>query len=212
MSTQDGSDDTTDEGVRAGVLQRPLTLAALVAELRTALGDPDQPAAVRRAAASQLARLAAAGVPGAIRTSGGACASLSDDRPLVDGRRPVRVSPSAVESALGAACAGCWSGMVAVDPAAAKQGVGNLVHAAAMLAEDPGGPLTPTPFVAYVADRFDAIELAARWLGQRERDRAEDGGQAAELAGRQPRRLLAIEKAFESKLPPDPDPRCRGWC
>ncbi|GAB3954028.1 hypothetical protein GCM10027614_60420 [Micromonospora vulcania] len=44
---------------------RALTLPALVAELRTAITDPAAPAARRRVAAAELARLAAAGVPGA---------------------------------------------------------------------------------------------------------------------------------------------------
>ena len=57
--------DRARAGVRPGELPRPLTLPALVAELRAAVADPATPERRRRAAAAELARLAAAGVPGA---------------------------------------------------------------------------------------------------------------------------------------------------
>src|SRR5690606_9596815 len=60
-----GGTGPPDQMVRPGLLQRPLTLPALVAELRTVACDGGAPVALRRAAAGQLARLARAGVPGA---------------------------------------------------------------------------------------------------------------------------------------------------
>ncbi|MEV4199084.1 ATP-dependent helicase, partial [Micromonospora globbae] len=62
------ADDDADAPPPRGALPvtrppRALTLPALVAELRTAVVDPAAPYARRRAAAAELARLAAAGVP-----------------------------------------------------------------------------------------------------------------------------------------------------
>lgn len=80
-----------------------------------------------------------------------------------------------------------------------EQGIGNLVHAAAMLAGD--ATVDRAQLVAYVADRFDAIELSARWLAGRERDRAES--MLDKLIGwlaANPRRLVGIEQDFFVEL------------
>ncbi|WP_425552273.1 ATP-dependent helicase [Dactylosporangium maewongense] len=182
---------------------RALTLPTLVAELRVALIDPDASAGRRAAAAAILARLAAEGVPGADPDSWWGLPPLSDDRPLVDAGEPVTVTPSTVESV--DRCSLRWllerhGGKLAPSP---EQSIGNLVHAAAMLASD--ATADRAQLVAYVADRFDAIELSARWLAGRERDRAETmlDKLIGWLAGN-PRRLVAIEQDFLVELA-DPD-------
>jgi superfamily I DNA/RNA helicase/RecB family exonuclease len=182
---------------------RGLTLSALVAELRTAVTDPATPLTRRRAAAGELARLAAAGVPGAHPDDWWGLRGLSDDRPLVDDGEPVRVTPSAMESALRCSLRWLLERHGGSGPAGAAQGVGNLVHAAAMLAED--ASVDRTALLDYVAARFDAIELAARWMVGPERDRAEAmvDKLLRWLAGN-PRRLLAIEHEFAVRLD---DPR-----
>jgi RecB family exonuclease len=84
-------------------------------------------------------------------------------------------------------------------PAGPAQGVGNLVHAAAMLAEDANADREQ--LVEYVSARFDAIELAARWLAGPEQDRAQ--GMVDKLLrwlAKNPRRLLAIEHEFSVRL------------
>ncbi|MGI5247319.1 ATP-dependent helicase [Dactylosporangium sp. CA-139066] len=178
---------------------RPLTLPTLVAELRMALVDPDAPEDRRAAAAGLLARLAAEGVPGADPDSWWGLPALSDDRPLVDDGEPVQVTPSTVESV--ERCSLRWllerhGGALTPSP---EQSIGNLVHAAAMLAADASADRAQ--LVAYVADRFDAIELSARWLAGRERDRAETmlDKLIGWLAGN-PRRLVAIEQDFLVEL------------
>ncbi|MEV0154380.1 ATP-dependent DNA helicase [Micromonospora sp. NPDC050686] len=178
---------------------RALTLSALVAELRTAVIDPAAPAARRRAAAAELARLAAAGVPGAHPDEWWGLRPLSDDRPLVEEGEPVRVTPSAMESALRCSLRWLLERHGGSPPASAAQGVGNLVHAAAMLAED--ATADRTALLEYVAARFDAIELAARWMAGPERARAEAmvDKLLRWLAGN-PRRLLAIEHEFAVRL------------
>ncbi|MGS2613524.1 ATP-dependent helicase [Micromonospora sp. LZ34] len=178
---------------------RALTLPALVAELRTAVSDPDLPYARRRAAAAELARLAAAGVAGAHPDDWWGLRPLSDDRPLVDEGEPVRVTPSAMESALRCSLRWLLERHGGSAPASAAQGVGNLVHAAAMLAED--ASVDRGALLDYVAARFDAIELAARWMAGPERARAEAMvDKLLRWLAANPRRLLAIEHEFAVRL------------
>ncbi|MER5453395.1 ATP-dependent DNA helicase [Micromonospora sp. NPDC002389] len=199
-------DDAQDRGDRAGSralpLSRPpraLTLPALVAELRTAVADPAASTARRRAAAAELARLAAAGVAGAHPDDWWGLRPLSDDRPLVDEGDPVRVTPSAMESALRCSLRWLLERHGGSPPASAAQGVGNLVHAAAMLAEDASADRGA--LLDYVAARFDAIELAARWMVGPERTRAEAMvDKLLRWLAANPRRLLAIEHEFAVRL------------
>lgn len=178
---------------------RALTLPALVAELRTAITDPAAPAARRRAASAELARLAAAGVPGAHPDDWWGLRGLSDDRPLVDEGKPVRVTPSAMESALRCSLRWLLERHGGSGPTSTAQGVGNLVHAAAMLAEDASADRGA--LLDYVAARFDAIELAARWMAGPERERAEAMvDKLLRWLATNPRRLLAIEHEFAVRL------------
>ncbi|MEU8260095.1 ATP-dependent DNA helicase [Micromonospora sp. NPDC048999] len=197
-----GDEEPSDEATAVLPVTLPprgLTLSALVAELRTAVVDPAAPSTRRRAAAAELARLAAAGVPGAHPDEWWGLRGLSDDRPLIDEGEPVRVTPSAMESALRCSLRWLLERHGGAAPASAAQGVGNLVHAAAMLAED--ASVDRAALVDYVAARFDAIELAARWLVGPERVRAEAmvDKLLRWLAGN-PRRLLAIEHEFAVRL------------
>ncbi|MDG9678288.1 PD-(D/E)XK nuclease family protein [Micromonospora sp. DH14] len=178
---------------------RALTLPALVAELRTAITDPAAPATRRRAAAAELARLAVAGVPGAHPDDWWGLRALSDDRPLVDDGDPVRVTPSAMESALRCSLRWLLERHGGSGPTSTAQGVGNLVHAAAMLAEDASADRGA--LLDYVAARFDAIELAARWMAGPERERAEAMvDKLLRWLATNPRRLLAIEHEFAVRL------------
>ncbi|MFU8851571.1 ATP-dependent helicase [Micromonospora sp. SL1-18] len=197
-----GDEEAQDEPLAVLPVSLPprgLTLAALVAELRTAVTDPATPPTRRHAAGAELARLAAAGVPGAHPDDWWGLRGLSDDRPLVDEGDPVRVTPSAMESALRCSLRWLLERHGGSAPASAAQGVGNLVHAAAMLAED--ASVDRATMLEYVAARFDAIELAARWMVGPERARAEAmvDKLLRWLAGN-PRRLLAIEHEFAVRL------------
>src|SRR5690606_4094023 len=119
-------------------LPRALTLPALVAELRTVVTDPTASPTRRRTAAAQLAKLAAAGVRGAHPDEWWGLRPLSDDRPL----GPTPVSPSTVESALRCGLQWLLRRHGGNPPATAQQGIGNLVHAAAMLAGEDADPAT----------------------------------------------------------------------
>ena len=189
------SGEDPDESPMPTRLPRALTLPALVAELRSALLDPATTAVRRRTAAAHLAQLAEAGVTGADPDDWWGLPGLSDDRPLHDDGQPVSVTPSTVESVR--RCSLRWllerhGGGARPTP---EQGVGNLVHAAAMLATD--AQVDRATLIEYVAGRFDEIELSARWLAGRERQRAED--MIDKLVGwvaTNPRGLAAIEKEF----------------
>ncbi|WP_121162106.1 ATP-dependent DNA helicase [Micromonospora pisi] len=178
---------------------RALTLPALVAELRTVLVDPATTDQRRQAAAAELARLAAAGVPGAHPDDWWGLRALSDDRPLVDEGEPVRVTPSTMESALRCSLRWLLERHGGAAPASGAQGVGNLVHAAAMLAEDASADRAQ--LIEYVTARFDVIDLAARWMVGPERQRAEAMvDKLLRWLASNPRRLLAIEHEFAVRL------------
>jgi superfamily I DNA/RNA helicase/RecB family exonuclease len=183
----------------SGLVPRGLTLPALVAELRTVAADPAGPPARRRAAAAQLARLAAAGVRGAHPEQWWGLPPLSDDRPLAGDGEPVRVSPSAMESALRCGLRWLLERHGGAAPFTAAQGVGNLVHATAMLADQ--AALDRTVLVKWLDDRFDAIEHAAAWLAGPERARAESMvDKLVRWVAANPRRLAAVEREFAVRI------------
>ncbi len=193
------SGEDPQEHPAATRLPRALTLPALVAELRRTAADPDGSAERRRAAAAHLAELAAAGVPGADPDQWWGLRALSDDRPLRGDEDPVTVTPSTVESVR--RCSLRWllerhGGAARPTP---EQGVGNLVHAAAMLATE--ADVDRATLVDYVAGRFDEIELSARWLAGRERERAEQMiDKLVRWVAGNPRKLAAIEAEFLVQL------------
>jgi superfamily I DNA/RNA helicase/RecB family exonuclease len=196
-----GEDGADEQGAALPVGRPPraLTLPALAAELRTAVTDPAASRRRRHAAAAELARLAAAGVPGAHPDDWWGLRALSDDRPLVDEGEPVKVTPSAMESALRCSLRWLLERHGGSAPASAAQGVGNLVHAAAMLAED--ASVDRAQLIEYVAARFDAIDLAARWMAGPELARAEAMvDKLLRWLAANPRRLLAIEHEFAVRL------------
>ncbi|MEV4277295.1 ATP-dependent helicase [Actinoplanes xinjiangensis] len=184
---------------------RALTLASLVAELRTVVVGSVETPGRRRAAAAELARLAAAGVPGAHPDEWWGLRPLSDDRPLVDEGEPVKVTPSSMESALRCSLRWLLERHGGAAPAGPAQGIGNLVHAAAMLAEDANADREK--LVEYVSARFDSIELAAQWLAGPEQDRAQAMvDKLLRWLAVNPRRLLAIEHEFTVQLEDERNP------
>ncbi|MEU4559746.1 ATP-dependent DNA helicase [Actinoplanes sp. NPDC023936] len=188
-----------DAELPVGRAPRALTLASLVAELRTVVVSDRETPARRRAAATELATLAAAGVPGAHPDEWWGLRPLSDDRPLIDEGDAVKVTPSSMESALRCSLRWLLERHGGAAPAGPAQGIGNLVHAAAMLAEDANADREK--LVEYVSARFDSIELAARWLAGPEQERAQ--GMVDKLLrwlAVNPRRLLAIEHEFTVRL------------
>lgn len=77
-----------------------LSTAALVGRLRGVVCAPDGAVddAARHCAATQLARLAAAGVPGADPSGWHGLTAVSTSDPLRDGRDPVTLTPSTLQT------------------------------------------------------------------------------------------------------------------
>ncbi|MEW2622512.1 ATP-dependent DNA helicase [Streptomyces sp. NPDC048106] len=162
--------------------RRPLSVAALVAELRATTVDPAASAALREAAARRLARLAAL--------------TDEDDRPLVPAAHPSRwwgmfepteskvplrhrdqpvvLSGSALDQ-LANTCALQWflgREVKADAPATTAQGFGNVVH---VLADEVASGRTPAD-LDVLMERLDsvwnALAFDAPWKSRQEKDNA----------------------------------------
>jgi superfamily I DNA/RNA helicase/RecB family exonuclease len=186
------------------LMTRSLDLAALVAELRGCLLDDSASEALRRAAAAQLARLAADGVPGAAPDEWWGGLPLSDDGPLRGPGEPVTVSPSKVEQFT--TCELRWllesvGGATAPGP---SQSVGTLVHEVAAALRD-----TPADEATALAelDRLWAdVDLGSAWYTAQMRERA--AGMVRrflEWRAGVDRRLVDVEVSFSVPVQvPDP--------
>ena len=201
-----------DELVPSERDERPLTrvprgldLPSVIAELRAVVTNPVQStndAAGRRraAAAAQLARLAAAGVPGADPHDWYGLAPISDARGLIDDGELVRLSPSRLESF--ARCPLRWvlesSGGTSGD--STSQGIGTLVHALAQQVAEEGMP--SDEIAAQLHDRLASaikrVDLGSGWFAVRQRERAaEMVRKLAEWLRANTRVFVAAEQNFE---------------
>jgi RecB family exonuclease len=114
------------------------------------------------------------------------------------------VSPSTVESSLRCGLKWLLEKHGGSNPPTAKQGIGNLVHAAAMLLVDATAHRAADAMRSYVDERFHLIELEARWLRQKERDRAEKMvDKLLRWLIENPREQVAVERDFAVRLLPD---------
>ena len=112
-----------------GSARRGLHLTDLVAELRRAVTDPTVPERTSTAAATQLARLASAGVVGAHPRDWYGLADLSSSEPAVPDDKAVTVSPSAVENLTRCALRGVLERRGASSTTSQQQIEGIVVHA-----------------------------------------------------------------------------------
>ena len=178
---------------------RPLSLAALVARLREVVADPAHPD--REAAAVQLKRLAAAGVPGADPSRWWGLAELSDQRALALAGETLRVSPSQVEKSR--QCSLRWvlesHGGDSGDPL--PRHLGTLLHAAAeSVAEAPDADPAEV-MERVVAEHFDRLPFEAPWQASQERARVEGAiGRFAKWLSANRRELLGAERSFRIKV------------
>jgi len=197
-------------------LPRGLDLAAVVAELRAVVAGgvgaggvtgvdvtgvdgeagADGPAQTRRrAAAAQLARLAAAGVRGAGPHEWYGLAALSDDGPLAGDTDEVRVSPSRLESF--ERCGLRWmlesAGGTAADSAA--QGIGTMIHALAEQAAQEA--LDPAELRARFDLAVQRVDVGFGWFAGRQRERAATMlEKLIEWMRANPREFVAAEQDF----------------
>ena len=157
--------------------ERPLTrpargvhLPGLVAELRAAVTNPDVTGEVRSDAATELARLANAGVPGAHPDDWWGLAELSDTGPAADPDRPVRVSPSRVESFLRCELRTLLVDLGARDNDEIAASLGNLVHEIAATAPDADLPTLQR----MLDEQWSTLDFGAQWFSRNERVRAQE--------------------------------------
>lgn len=150
--------------------QRGLVLAELVGELRRVVCDDDEPAERRARAATQLARLAAEGVPGAHPDSWYGLADVTTDDPLWTEEHTVSVSPSTVEVL--SKCPLRWvvERHGGQDPAELASVTGTLVHA---LAQAAATGADEKELRAKLDEAWAAVDAGAPWFSRRERMRVE---------------------------------------
>ncbi|MER5180413.1 UvrD-helicase domain-containing protein [Streptomyces sp. NPDC002896] len=162
--------------------RRPLSVAALVAELRATTVDPRVSEALREAAARRLARLAALTdadgrplVPSAHPYRWWGMYEPTESKvPLRDRDKPVVLSGSALDQ-LANTCALQWflgREVKADAPATAAQGFGNVVH---VLADEVASGRTPAD-LAVLMERldsvWDALAFDAPWKSAQEKEHA----------------------------------------
>lgn len=189
------------------VPEHPLSLRGLVAEHRRTLtarasqAAPRAGEAARRAAAGQLALLAAAGVAGADPAQWYGMLPPTSTAPLRDlEREPVRVSPSRLH-----ALEECQLDWVIADLGGDRQGttagIGTVIHAA--LEESVTGD--EAELWAAVEDRWGELEFEAEWRERAERVRARDLVRRLALYLRrfeaEGGRLAEAERHFEVPIP-----------
>jgi RecB family exonuclease len=162
--------------------RRPLSVPALVAELRATTVDPAASPALREAAARRLARLAAERdeegyplVPAAHpQRWWGLAEPTSATVPLRDRDAPVALSGSALEQ-LARTCSLQWflsREVKADEPATAAQGFGNVVHVLADEVASGSSPADLTVLMERLDAVWDGLAFDAPWKSRQEKESA----------------------------------------
>ncbi|WP_413251871.1 ATP-dependent helicase [Streptomyces spectabilis] len=205
--------------------RRPLSVSALVAELRATTVDPHASDALREAAARRLARLAGLAdtdgrplVPSAHPSRWwGMHEPTASSAPLRDRDQPVTLSGSALDQ-LANTCALQWflgREVKADAPATAAQGFGNVVH---VLADEVASGHTPADLdvlMERLESVWDALAFDAPWKSDQEKEHARGALErflqwhvSGAHAGRTP---VASEHGFDVTLEAGPyEVRVRG--
>jgi superfamily I DNA/RNA helicase/RecB family exonuclease len=192
----------------AGRPPRPLTLVGLVGELRRAAVDPQEPPAVRAAAARHLSTLAdevdVSGrqvVPLADPARWWGLAERSTGRAIRGGGEPVSLSGSQLGTLLG--CPRQWflqrrAGADRQRTSAA--GFGSVVHVLAEHAVAEG--ISPTELGAHLERVWDQIPFDAVWLSTSERAEADEALErlAGWIESRAGRTVLGVEVPFSVEV------------
>ncbi|WP_460353556.1 ATP-dependent helicase [Actinoallomurus acanthiterrae] len=182
---------------------RWLSLRALVADLRSAVGDPKTPAPLRRAAAGHLARLARAGVQGADPRDWYALTELSDPGPAFREDEKLVLSPSQVDTFekcglrwLLASCVGAEDG-----GAGEFATMGRVIHAVAELVGTDEN-VNDIDIAKRLDEIWDDLDFRSVWYSEKQR------GQAEEMVAKfmawheraDARELVSIEEPFSIDL------------
>lgn len=195
--------------------ERSLVMAELVGELRRAVTAPDHGdparAARRRRAATQLARLAADGVPGAHPDDWYGLAELSDHAPLRADGELVPISPSDVETIAGCPLRWVLSRHGGDETGALSAVTGSLVHA---LVQARAAGADPAELEEALRSAWKRLDTGAPWFGRRELSRVREMLAAFDDWVRRSRAegldLVAVEQPVQLDLDGDPPPEPPG--
>lgn len=167
----DQAGEAADEIPLDGGLRRLLSLPSMVAELRSALVDPDLPAERREAAAQLLAELAEADVPGAAPQQWYGLLDPSSDAPLwTPEMGPRTLSPSTVDALSRCSLRWMLERHGGRDGDAEPAVTGTLVHT---LVQAVAGELDHAEVTTALHDIWDRVSSPAAWFSDRELTRAE---------------------------------------
>lgn len=147
---------------------RALVLAELVGELRRAVCDPDADPGRRERAATQLARLAAAGVAGADPGAWSGLSQISTPAPLRMPGQRVMLSPSTMDTI--GACPLRWllERHGGQDLAELPSVTGMLVHA---LVQAAAGGATDEQLAGELSAAWAGVDAGAPWFSRKEERR-----------------------------------------
>jgi RecB family exonuclease len=162
---------------RVGRPKRPMSLAGVVADLRRTATDPEQPAALRDAAAVRLRELSRLSVNGRAvvpaadpATWWGTRRASQSATPVRPADRPVSLSASALEKILD--CPAQWflSREAGGDTvSSSSQGFGKIVHALAeRIASGELGDASIDDLMSFVDEVWDRMEFRTPWSRMRE--------------------------------------------
>lgn len=152
------------------VPERGLVLSELVGELRRVSCDAQETRERRTDAAGQLARLAAAGVPGAHPDSWYGLPEPSSSSPLIGPDEAVRVSPSTVDTLVSCPLRWMIERHGGQDAAELASVTGTLVHALVQSAAEGAD----AEQLRKTLDRaWESVDAGAPWFSRRERQRVE---------------------------------------
>jgi superfamily I DNA/RNA helicase/RecB family exonuclease len=161
-----GDEITIEEAAGRG--RRWLSLPALTADLRRAAADRALPTSVRRSAAAQLGRLAAADVTGARPDQWYALTEWSGTGPISDGE--VRISPSQVDKFVTCGLRWLIESAVGASSAPVAGHLGTVIHAAAAMVAEGADH-------ADIARRIDEIwhrlDFGSVWYSLKQRENAD---------------------------------------
>lgn len=148
-----------------------LSLAAMVAELRAVVCDPEAAEAERAEAAGLLAHLAHHDVRGADPGEWYGLPGPTDTSPLVGADEPVQLSPSQIEGYLRCPLRWMLQRAGGENGTALRQSIGTLVHELAF--EAGRSSLTPEQIWERYEELFSTIDAGQGWVARRERARVD---------------------------------------
>ena len=188
-------DDIEPEQV-TGPGRRWLSLPGLTAELRRAAADRALAMPVRRAAAAELARLAAVGVRGASPRQWYALTELSSPDPVIDGT--VRLSPSQVENFTKCGLRWLLESASGVNTPGVLRHFGIVIHAAAALAADGADDADITK---RIDEAWRHLDFGSAWYSAKQRDQAERMVRKfLDWHRANPRELVAVEQDLRVRI------------